>query len=411
MTHGYLFGVYCLLLYTTDKWYESPSYGKSIAIGFFCGMAALTRPIEVISIIIPILWLVDSKQSLINRINYLWKRRKYTILLLCTAILIGSIQLFYWKHYSSHWFYWSYDKWDWFEFKNPHFKDGMFSYTKGWFVYTPVMLLIVPGFYFLYKNYRPFFLMAVIHTVVNLYIVFSWHNWAYGGSFSQRAVIQSYAILLFPLAAFFSYAFSHKWWKIFTSLLLLILLTYNVTLHFRANEIYLSGLDGDCMSRAYFWRIFWKQKPDTNDFKLKDTNEELPSESANKLKLIGENTMTDSIEYCIDKNKQWSEDVNFPIKDKTAKWYRASLQVFAYEMEWNVWRQAQLTIELKANGEKIKSNYYRIYRVVELGKWQTIYIDIKNKKNTTATDVTVKIWNSEGQKKLCYKNVSLYDVK
>ncbi|MEZ4829119.1 MAG: hypothetical protein R3C61_22970 [Bacteroidia bacterium] len=37
---------------------------------------------------------------------------------------------------------------------------------------------------------------------INIYVVFAWEVWWYGGSFGARRLVQSYAILILPFAAF-----------------------------------------------------------------------------------------------------------------------------------------------------------------------------------------------------------------
>ena len=56
MNHNYLFTLYCFLLALTIGFYEKPSALKAAGIGLVVGFAALVRPTELISALIPILW-------------------------------------------------------------------------------------------------------------------------------------------------------------------------------------------------------------------------------------------------------------------------------------------------------------------------------------------------------------------
>jgi hypothetical protein len=77
--------------------------------------------------------------------------------------------------------------------------EVLFSFRKGWFIYTPLMLLAVAGMFHLpkMKNYL-FPILAFM--VLNVYIISSWWCWWYGGSFGMRTLIECYAILTIPLA-------------------------------------------------------------------------------------------------------------------------------------------------------------------------------------------------------------------
>ena len=54
MTHNWLFTLYSILIFTTIQFYKKPSFGLAALIGLLVGWAALTRPTEVISALIPI---------------------------------------------------------------------------------------------------------------------------------------------------------------------------------------------------------------------------------------------------------------------------------------------------------------------------------------------------------------------
>ena len=70
-THNWLFTIYALLIHFSIRWHRKPSYLDSIAIGVCVGLAALTRPTDIISFLIPLLWgfttyADDSSSSRIN---------------------------------------------------------------------------------------------------------------------------------------------------------------------------------------------------------------------------------------------------------------------------------------------------------------------------------------------------------
>jgi len=56
MTHNWLFTLNCLLIWTTIRFYERPSPGAAAVIGLLTGWAVITRPSEIVAVIIPLLW-------------------------------------------------------------------------------------------------------------------------------------------------------------------------------------------------------------------------------------------------------------------------------------------------------------------------------------------------------------------
>ena len=203
MTHISLFTLYVLLIKQSIQYWNSDRKNKqAISIGFLCGLMALIRPTEIISVLIPVLWGIQlSKAGIKQRIKDLSNQLPHLMLAALIGGIILSIQVVYWKIAGGDFIIYSYQDqgFSWFK---PHVKNVLISYRKGWLIYTPMMLFGLIGFIFLYKKHRPFFWGTFLFFLVNFYIVSAWDIWWYGGSFGQRALVQSYAIMAFPLAAF-----------------------------------------------------------------------------------------------------------------------------------------------------------------------------------------------------------------
>lgn len=186
-THNHLFTLYALLLLLTEKYYRSPKASTIISIGITIGLMILIRPTELIAILIPMFWNVGSRKALYKRLQFLGSKFNHIGLAAIFVILIGFIQLAYWKYATDQWIYYSYGD-QGFDFLQPHFYNCIFTYKKGWWVYTPVMSLIVPGFVVLFRR-KALFYPVFIYSLLFMYIVFSWQVWWYGGSMSQRSVV------------------------------------------------------------------------------------------------------------------------------------------------------------------------------------------------------------------------------
>ena len=88
-------------------------------------------------------------------------------------------------------------------FSDPHFFDFLFSFKKGWLVYSPVFLLIPFAFVSIYKKDRLLFKSFLAFVVINIYVLSSWENWWYATSFGSRVMVDSYPLLAIVLGFLF----------------------------------------------------------------------------------------------------------------------------------------------------------------------------------------------------------------
>jgi hypothetical protein len=81
---------------------------------------------------------------------------------------------------------------DWF---TPYTADFLFSFRKGWLLYTPIMLFAVIGLFIWRKKDTFHGNFIVIAFFVFLYVVSCWTTWWYAASFGQRAMVDIYPLL------------------------------------------------------------------------------------------------------------------------------------------------------------------------------------------------------------------------
>lgn len=272
MTHNVLFTLYAAIIYLTIRWHESYKTKHIVLLGLSIGLATLCRASEIICLFIPLLYGVTNLQSLKEKINLLLRHYKQVLLLAFVIALVGSVQLIYYKYTSGHFFinpYSAGNPGEGFEFLHPHIVEVLFSFRKGWFVYTPLMFFIAAGFFFLYKNNRGLFWPLLIYCLINLYIVSSWSCWWFGSCFGNRALICSYAALSIPLGYFIDYAFRTKIKILYLSLTGLFI-ALNLFQSWQMKE---GIIDAANMSRPYYFSVFLQTR--------------LPSDEQRKLLLQG----------------------------------------------------------------------------------------------------------------------------
>ncbi len=156
MTHNWLFTAYSLLIFSTIRFYQRPSLGWAAAIGLFVGWAVLTRPTELIAVLIPLLWGVGSVAALRERLLFFVKN--YGKILLTSGIFGGIVfsQMAYWHWATGEWLVYSYQD-QGFSWLRPHLSDVLFSFRAGWLTYSPVMVFAVVGLWHLWRQQRAVF--------------------------------------------------------------------------------------------------------------------------------------------------------------------------------------------------------------------------------------------------------------
>jgi len=259
MSHSYSFFLFSCLLNLTDKWYagkdnirDSVAYG--IITGTVAGLIFIVRPINIIAVIIPLLWRVDSLRSARERLNLFGRHYKSIITEVCVFLLVAFIQFAYWKYITGSWLYYSYKE-EGFNFLHPHILNGLFSFRKGWFVYSPMVVVCFAGFYCLWKKDKQVVPALGAFFVIMIYCVFSWREWWYGGSFGCRVLIETLPVLALPLAALASTVFNARnaARKAIFYTITMAIIALNI---FQTYQYSMGLIHWDRMTGEYYWKVF-----------------------------------------------------------------------------------------------------------------------------------------------------------
>ncbi len=275
-SHAYLFVLYVCVLYTTLRWHRQPGILWAALTGYIIGLATMSRPTEAIMLFIPLLW--DTHTTGAARAKWqLVKRNRSHIIIAGFAGLAGVLpQLVYWKSVTGSFIFDVGSKWD---FLNPHFRV-LFGWEKGWFIYTPVTVLFIVGM-FLIRQF-PFRKSVLWFCLLNIYIIIAWSDWRYGGSYSTRALVQSYPLFALPFAALANKMISAKWRIPFLALCVWLLFV-NM---FQVTQYCSTILHYNDMNRKYYSAIFLDPKPSPADMSLLDNDEIIDDETKYQTKMI-----------------------------------------------------------------------------------------------------------------------------
>ena len=240
-------------------------------------MVLITRPVNIAVAVIPIFWEVYNRQTLVDRFKFLGSRIRDVSFAFILLLLVSSIQMAYWKYTTGNWIHYSYEE-EGFDFLRPHIYMGLFSYQKGWFLYTPIALIaILSLLYMWFKDKKNVPVLFAFFTLM-VYIVFSWRQWWYGGGFSARALIETLPVLALPLAVLVQGVFSGKLGllkKISFSVVMLFFVVLNL---FQTYQYSYSTVHYVRMTEKYYWRVFGKVKASGEDLQFLMTDKEYMDE-------------------------------------------------------------------------------------------------------------------------------------
>lgn len=303
---NYGFTCYVFILWFTLRWHRLHWMGDMILLAVFCGLNILSRPTEAVCLLIPLLWGVYNRESLLAKARLLFEKRKQVLAFALILVGIGSLQVAYLKLATGSYFFnpYSNNAGEGLDLLNPHTLKVLFSFRKGWLVYTPVMAFSLPGFVSLYRRNRKVFYAVLTYFLVNLYLVSSWSVWWYAYSYGQRALIPSYVILSLPLGYLLA-GLEKVRWPLKTSLLALMLMLIGLNLF--QNWQYVNDiLHGSRMTRSYYFRIFGRTSVSEEDRKLLLVSrsewpvEHVPDESEYRVSRLYFNSFTDESAPAID---------------------------------------------------------------------------------------------------------------
>ncbi|MEZ4959489.1 MAG: glycosyltransferase family 39 protein [Saprospiraceae bacterium] len=388
-THGYLFAVYALQLWLTVRWHERPTLPLAFFIGLVVGLASITRPTEGIMLFIPLLWQAQG----FDKWKFLKENPSHLLASAGGAVLGVLPQLIYWKSVTGQWVFDVGSKWF---FLNPWWRV-LFGWEKGWFIYTPITIFMVAGLFWM--KGRPFRQAVLTFFILNTWIIISWSDWRYGGSYSTRALLQGCAVMALPLAVLVEKA-ALSWWKIPAALLGAFLIYLNL---FQIWQYQSTVLHYDHMNFAYYRAIFLDPDPTPLDMSLLDTREIL-RDTTGFSKVTVCNTGDSMFSISSPSNPE-ALLCNMDLKDMPPgkeQWLLISAEV---KSEWGAFG-AQLATTLYRENASPKETACRLENgICKKGQWNRIEYYFKIPSGSSAGQISISA-RAEGGQEVFLKNVS-----
>lgn len=253
ITHAANFFLFAAFLYLTIRWYRKYDVITSLLLGHVAAFIILVRPTNAVGLLLFPLWNLRHFYLFGERFSLFVKQGRQLFLMALSAVLVFLPQLIYWKMQTGQWYYYSYGFLGAFYFDTPHLWDGLFSYRKGWLLYTPVMLFSLAGFFVLHKYVKGLTGWLVFLLALHFYVVVSFWCWWYGAGFGLRPMVDIYPLLSIPLAAFIQEVMKQKMLKQMAVPVVLVLVFIN---QFQTYQTRKNVLHFDSVTGAYYWANF-----------------------------------------------------------------------------------------------------------------------------------------------------------
>ncbi len=406
LTHNYLFTLYIWLILSTVNWHRNPTFKQAISIGISGGLISLVRPSEAVCFLIPLLWYTGNKEFLKQKVKLIKLHKLHLLAVLIPAIIIGSLQFFYWKSVTGEWLYYSYSNnpGEGFRFFPPYIIEFLFSFRKGWFVYTPIMLFAIIGLIPMIRKERQNVPAIILFLILDFWIMSAWTAWWYGGgSFSARSAVPAYPLLAIPLGYLVQWVLSSR-----IGVIGIIAGCFFVLLNlFQSWQWKEKIIDKDRMTGKYYFAIFGRTSVDKEKLdhllmiaRGTETNE-TPSHIERYIgkiifqtPTVSHSDTTDAI--AMGPENPFSQGIDIQFKDLTNKdhvWIKSSGEVWLPEGYEGTGPLLVHTFHYK--GEAYK---YRATKLENLltGRWQLLeYWYLSPEVRSAEDNLKVYFWQPE----------------
>ncbi|MCB9189090.1 MAG: hypothetical protein H6599_07385 [Flavobacteriales bacterium] len=268
-TVNVLFMWVSVILWNTIQWHDSHKLKNLLLIGAGVMMMCLIKPSEVFVIFIPFLFGVTSKDKLKEKWQLILQYRSQFLWTIGLAFLLFIPQLSYWLYKTGQVYYDTYkNPGVGLDIFSPHIIDALISYKKGWFIYTPVILLNLIGLGVMFKRNKGLFMAGFSYFIVSFYIITSWTEWWYGAGYSNRPLIVTYPILFLGLGYLFQYLGEKRSVFLNGGVAIYVILTTGLNL-FQWWQMNVGILDTYRTTKEYYWATFLQTKMNPEWEKLK----------------------------------------------------------------------------------------------------------------------------------------------
>lgn len=199
MSHVVSFFAISLFLYIWATTYRSRTLRQWGMLGLLAGVMTMVRPQNVCFLIVIVIeYVMVVRRELLSSSTAL-KDYVKGITLLGLGLVVGFLpQMLFWLAlYGSPIAFPKMEEMHWFK---PKLWSMLFSQYHGLLSWSPILVLVVPGLYFIYKKEKPVGIALGLALAIQVYLNSANEVWWAGGSFGNRR-FADYAFIFVPAIA------------------------------------------------------------------------------------------------------------------------------------------------------------------------------------------------------------------
>jgi hypothetical protein len=190
VSHIHSFFLACTLLYLMQKFIDYPKSFYLGWLGIVLALIVITRPTNAIMLMFFPFLLNHSKRNFweLEILTKLKSKDLIPYYLVGVALLLFPFVL--WKWQSDLWLVYSYNE-EGFNFFNPRLFDFLFSFQKGWLLWSPLIFFgLIYSCVQFYRESKMIMIYYLLPIGASVYVLSSWWCWTYGTGFGQRPMIE-----------------------------------------------------------------------------------------------------------------------------------------------------------------------------------------------------------------------------
>ncbi len=264
--HNFLFTLFAAFLLLTLNWHRDRRWIWLLLMLPTLLLACFFHDLAVIILLVPLLYGIYDKTSWDENVLRIRDHRGQYLFLLFMVILSAGLTRFAWFAEPGTTLYFGDPKASIYTWIAANFQLILFSFNKGWLVYTPMMLLVFPGMYFLAERNKPLFYGFFLFFLFWFLLKASHPLWATGAGFGQRFFIETYPLLALAVGYYFQWMLEKKpWVRVFLLILPVFFLLLNL---FQTWQYTNNILVAENMNREYYQAVFGKTTADSSARKI-----------------------------------------------------------------------------------------------------------------------------------------------
>ena len=207
-SHAYSFFLFAAFLDLTERWHRQPDVTASVLLGVVAGLIVLTRHTNVLFLLFFPLYGLDGPDAVGARLALFGRQIRLVAVIAVVAAAVVAPQLAIYYQATGRPIVSSYGDLG-FNFGSPKIAAVLFSVQKGLFFWSPLLLAACAGMIGLARSRhsaRAFVLPAAVVLVANTYVIASWWDWQFGGSFGHRGFVDALPVFAIGMAAFYDWS-------------------------------------------------------------------------------------------------------------------------------------------------------------------------------------------------------------